>query len=363
MLFKKRYQTVTGSPGISNFWANAFGIYILGEALYQVIYYLNTFFSNCDNCLLPPFHYVAMCLLNICSTALVWSILYRLTGRKLMYTLTLNVGIFLVHQVIWFFILYGIVKAEALYWNRDVLFSGYPFKDAVYDQAYHTWYDSAKYLMKVVIFYSLKYYEDYKSSEKKKEELLLMNKQLQLGLLKQQVNPHFYFNTLNNLYGLARNGSPMLYPAVRQLSAIMQYVLNECNNEMVLLQKEIIFLKSYIALEKLRYEKETVIELQVEGDAGNNKIPSLLLIQFIENAFKHGMKEKTEKSWMKACLTIKDKLLSFVLQNSCHYSILPEGIGLGSSRRRLDLLYKNRYRLLTGVSGDVFTVNLQIQLT
>lgn len=113
----------------------------------------------------------------------------------------------------------------------------------------------------------------------------------------------------------------------------------------------------------MRYEKDTIIEFEVSGNTEGKRIPSLLLIQFVENAFKHGMKEKTEKNWMKVLLSVKENILIFHLQNSCYSNSLPEGIGLSSSRRRLELLYKNQYSLDTGVSGNVFSVNLSIQLS
>jgi two-component system, LytTR family, sensor kinase len=347
----------------SSFWKKAFRIYILAEVAYWVIYYFTFYFHDCKSCLSPPIHYVSLCILSIFSTAFVWSLLYRFSSRSIAATILFNIFLFIIHQVLWFFLFYGLVKTEALLLNRTIEFSGDKFMDAVNTQAYNTWYDTGKYVIKVAVFYSLKYYDDFKRAKKKKTELLLLNMDLQLNLLKQQINPHFYFNTLNNLYGLARNNSEKLYSAFNQLSAIMHYVLKECNDELVSLEKEVTFLKSYIALEKMRYEKNTVIEFEVSGNAGGKKIPSLLLIQFVENAFKHGMKEKTEENWMKVRMSIKENMLTFVLQNSCYSNSLPEGIGLSSSRRRLELLYKERHSLVIGSLANVFTVDLVIELT
>ena len=184
-----------------------------------------------------------------------------------------------------------------------------------------------------------------------------------MNLLKQQLSPHFYFNTLNNLYGLARGNNERLPVALQQLQNIMQYVIVECNEPKVALQKEIDFLQSYIALEKLRYEKNTTIDMRVEGTANGYSIIPLLLIQFVENAFKHGMKEKSEENWMQVMMLVNKDQLTFKVDNSFYTAVATEGIGLASVRHRLNLQYEGKYDLHFAHDADRFSITLKLNLS
>jgi two-component system, LytTR family, sensor kinase len=344
------------------FWKKAILVYCLSEIVYWIIYYISFYLQECDNCLLPVSHYISLCLLNILSTYLVWQALYRFSGNKIATNILLNILLFIFHQAGWFFIIYDLSKAESAVWNRKIGYSDNSLGFAAGQQIVGIWFDTAKYLIKVIVFYCLKSFVDFKRAERQKVKLILLNKDLQLNLLKQQLNPHFYFNTMNNLYGLSRKASPKLYPAFNQLSGIMQYVLKECTAEKVALEKEINFLRNYVELEKLRYETDTVIAFEVQGELCGKKIASLLLIQFVENAFKHGMKEKTAHNWMKVFLSVNETVLHFILENSCYSDSIQEGFGLSSSRKRLELLYKDRHHLETGIKNNIFIVNLTIEL-
>jgi LytS/YehU family sensor histidine kinase len=143
----------------------------------------------------------------------------------------------------------------------------------------------------------------------------------------------------------------------------MHYVIVECNQPKVPLQKEIDFLQSYIALEKLRYEEDTVIDMQVEGRANGHSILPLMLIQFVENAFKHGMKEKSEKNWMKVKLYIHSREILFYVDNSYYEVVTAEGIGLSSVKHRLDLQYEGRYTMQMEKTEGQFSVRLQLDLS
>jgi LytS/YehU family sensor histidine kinase len=186
---------------------------------------------------------------------------------------------------------------------------------------------------------------------------------MQLNLLKQQLSPHFYFNTLNNLYGLARGNSVKLSDALDQLSNIMRYVIVDCNQPKVLLGQEIRFLQSYIALEKLRYEQNTVIEMKVEGQANGQMIMPLLLIQFVENAFKHGMKEKSEQNWMKVNVVVAKEELLFTVDNSYYETAVSTGIGIDSVKHILNLQYEGKYDMKMLHEGNRFSVILKLKLT
>ena len=208
----------------------------------------------------------------------------------------------------------------------------------------------------------LKFYAGYRQAAQQRLQLAVINKDMQLNLLKQQLSPHFYFNTLNNLYGLSRSNSPQLSSALYQLSNIMQYVIVDCNQPKVLLQQEINFLESYIELEKLRYEKDTVIEMNVSGNTGNQAIIPLLLIQFVENAFKHGMKEKSDRSWMKVNLDVNENELLFSVENSFYGHLPSQGIGISSVKHILNLQYEDRHAIQMKHEGNIFSVTLKLNL-
>lgn len=206
------------------------------------------------------------------------------------------------------------------------------------------------------------FYHQFRTSAKQRMQLAIVNKEMQLNLLKQQLSPHFYFNTLNNLYGLARSNNKSLCPALSQLANIMQYVLVDCNNASVLLEQEIEFLYSYMELEKLRYEKNTVIDLNVQGKVNGQRILPMMLIQFVENAFKHGMKEKSDNNWMKVNMQVQDKELLFTVENSLYDAAESGGIGIASVKNILNLQYSGKHYMHIQHEQNRYSVNLKLNL-
>jgi LytS/YehU family sensor histidine kinase len=232
------------------------------------------------------------------------------------------------------------------------------FTSVVYD----SWTEIGKYVVKLSAFYMLKFYTEYQRAGEQRIQLAVINKEMQLNLLKQQLSPHFYFNTLNNLYGLSRSNSPQLSVALSQLSNIMQYVIVDCNKPKVLLRQEINFLQSYIELEKLRYEKNTIIDMSITGNVNSQTILPLLLIQFVENAFKHGMKEKSDRSWMRVSMNIDDNELIFTVENSFYDVTVSHGIGINSVKHILNLQYEGKYDIQMMHKDNSFSVTLKLNL-
>jgi LytS/YehU family sensor histidine kinase len=173
--------------------------------------------------------------------------------------------------------------------------------------------------------------------ERKKTELLH---------LKSQVNPHFFFNTLNNLYGLIKTDPEKASALVLKLSDMMRYSIYEAQNERVTLEKEVEYLNNYIELHKMRYHKEIAIDFQVDIKEGYMVMP-LLFIILLENAFKHGVENLREKAFVQLVLTTSDNEIHFEIKNNFDDSIVPEGtgIGLNNLKRRLELAYENNYQL------------------
>jgi len=302
--------------------------------------------------------YTFQWLLNLVLTGLVWYILNNFYGKNRFVFVGLNILVFLLHYAGWIWLNYA-----AQQFGPDWLTHGIYKPNSLKELIYFSWFDISKYVLKVAAFYVMKFYYEYRRSEQQRIQLAVINKDLQLNLLKQQLSPHFYFNTLNNLYGLARSNNVKLSTALQQLSNIMHYVIVECNQPRVTLQKEIDFLQSYIALEKLRYEKNTVIDMQVEGKINGQTILPLMLIQFVENAFKHGMKEKSEKNWMKVKLQVQNSDLHFSVDNSYYSQPSVDGIGLSSVRHHLNLQYEGKYDMRMETTEGKFSVTLQLNLS
>jgi two-component system, LytTR family, sensor kinase len=188
----------------------------------------------------------------------------------------------------------------------------------------------------------------------------------ELSFLKAQINPHFLFNTLNNIYSLAADKSDLTAPAVMKLSSIMRYVLSEAKHDAVPLEKEIKFIADYIELQKMRTTSKTSVCFTVEGDASGKQISPLLFLPFVENAFKYGVSTR-ELSPIHILLEMNENEVHFKIKNNKHphSSLKPSentGIGIQNSRRRLELLYQDRYTFEMADDPSTYTVNLNIQV-
>ena len=338
------------------YWLRVFIVYALVELFITAIQYSTTK-AQCRPCVLPPAYYVFNWLQHITFTAVLWYCMNRVYFFRLWKAVAANVALFVLYYFAWITILYllFLVRIPWLVWEQI------PYRPYSWF-VYGSWADVGKYVLKCSAFYVLKFYFEYKKAERQRIQLAVINKDMQLNLLKQQLSPHFYFNTLNNLYGLARSNSAKLETALAQLQNIMQYVIVDCNRQQVLLRNEIGFLQSYIALEKLRYEQNTVIEMQVTGTATTQTIVPLLLVQFVENAFKHGMKEKLEHNWMRVQLHINNDELLFHVENSSSGATNPGGIGISSVQHILALQYEHRHELVMQPGNHSFSVTLKLNV-
>lgn len=306
----------------------------------------------------PLSFYILQLLAAIIMTALIWTALRVLSAAQLWRTIAGNIAVFFAYYFSWtgcLYLLYNYGPGGPSASNV----THRSFRDIVY----WSWFDIARYVVIVAAYYVLQFYFRYRKAEKERILLSVINKDMQLNLLKQQLSPHFYFNTLNNLYGLSRANDARLPAALAQLSSIMQYVISDCNKTKVMLSQEINFLQSYIELERLRYEEDTPIEMKVSGKANGQAILPLILIQFVENAFKHGMKEKSERSWLKVKVDVKDKNLEFRVENSFYGDTDSQGIGIRSVKHILDLQYKEKHKLEMNHGDNSFSVTLKLNLS
>lgn len=213
----------------------------------------------------------------------------------------------------------------------------------------------------------LRFFTEWRELEEQRE--ILKNEKLtaELKFLKNQINPHFLFNTLNNLYALAYSQSPQTTEVISKLSQMMRYMVYDSNHDQVPLEKEIEYMRNYIALEKLRLNKEIPIDFEVKGDVGNKKIVPLLLIPFLENAFKHGVANNNNDTWVKAVLNGDRNHVSLTVSNSKlqlngSAASSDHGIGLENVRKRLELNYPGKHHLNITDQESRYTATLDLQL-
>jgi hypothetical protein len=191
----------------------------------------------------------------------------------------------------------------------------------------------------------------------------------ELKFLKAQVHPHFLFNTLNNLYALTLVQSEKAPEVVLKLSGLLSYMLYECNDTFVLISKEIKLINDYIELERIRYGSHLQLEFLVSGETAAKKIAPLLLLPFVENAFKHGVSQIRENGYVWIQLEILENQLDFRVRNSRPQiaendrSGYTEGIGLKTVSRRLQLMYPDEYQMNVESLQDSFQIQLRINLT
>ena len=202
--------------------------------------------------------------------------------------------------------------------------------------------------------------EDQNIEEQKK-----IHVQTELSFLKQQIGPHFFLNTLNNIHALIDISTEEAKEAIIKLSQLMGYMLYESQTEKIPVQKEMEFVRSYVELMKIRFTEDVDIELNIPDKLPSVSIPPLLTISFIENAFKHGISYE-DPSYVHINFSFTDEKMFFEVKNPIHFKHLKSnnsGIGIINSRNRLDLIYDDKYELLIDqLNGKTYSVKLNIPL-
>jgi len=195
-------------------------------------------------------------------------------------------------------------------------------------------------------------------------------KQNELRHLKAQLNPHFLFNTLNNLYGLSVAESKQLPALMLKLSDLLRYSLYDTNAHYVALQKEIDYISNYLELERIRLSGDAAISFDIGGDTEGQYIAPLLMIVLVENAFKHFSAAKGEKAFIRIELFVKEGKMHLDVVNSIDPAFVParssrrgSGLGLENVHQRLNLLYPGQYHLTINKDRDIFASRLTIELT
>ena len=191
------------------------------------------------------------------------------------------------------------------------------------------------------------------------------NLALELDFLRSQLNPHFLFNSLNNIYSMVEETNQEAGDMILKLADLMRYLLYESNSERVHLSKEVLFLEDYIALEKIRHSNASRISLELQGSFDFYTVPPFLLVPFVENAFKHGL-DTIEDGWVKIKILIDGSRLNFEVVNSKPQRQSPSakkgGIGLVNIKKRLDIYYPNQHQLKIEDSESTYKIYLCLTL-
>lgn len=218
--------------------------------------------------------------------------------------------------------------------------------------------------------FAYRFIKDWFVNAQVRKQLVSEKLTMELALLKAQVNPHFLFNTLNNVYALAlAERAETTADSLEKLGALMRYSLHDAQADFILLSNELDYLEQYADLQKLRTtpDRMTVaMRLDVAG-IGHQKIAPMILIPFVENAFKYGM-STTEVSQIAIDVTYAARVLSLRIQNTIHSQRvntsdgMPGGLGLTNVQERLRLIYPGRHRLVHGAAEDTYRVELDVTL-
>ncbi len=217
----------------------------------------------------------------------------------------------------------------------------------------------------VVLFGMVRHFYLYNLLRQSEQRLRMEKQEAELNFLKSQTNPHFLFNTLNNIYSLARDKSDRAPESILRLSKILRYMLYETSGAVIPVENELKIIDDYLALETLRYDDSLRINFRYDVDDMKQSLPPLLLIPLVENAFKHGVSETRHRPFVDIHLVMKNRQLTFVVRNSADGSrgndTVKENIGLSNVRRRLELLY-SEYHLSAQQEPEQFTATLSVNL-
>lgn len=220
-----------------------------------------------------------------------------------------------------------------------------------------------------ILFLIFKMIKDRYQQENRLNELEKEKSNAELNFLKAQMNPHFLFNTLNNIYALAKQQSPETPEMILKLSELLDYTIYECNEHTVPVNKEWQLIENYVDLHAVRNSNQLMISIDQQIDDDQTPIAPLILISIVENAFKHSIPQGQELAHISISLKVVQQVLTFKVFNTKSAAQakikLPrkKGIGVANVKKQLALLYPNRHTYLVEILADSYTVNLTINLS
>jgi hypothetical protein len=217
-----------------------------------------------------------------------------------------------------------------------------------------------------VLFLVIRMLKLYYKKMEEKEVLIRETANAESQLLKARVHPHFLFNTLNNIYSYSYDRPADAVGLAESLSGTMRYMIRDCEASLVPLEKELKMIEDYIQLEKVRYGNRLSVTISIDGDRTGKMVAPLLMIPFVENAFKHGASQMMEGSWIKLRIFIRDTVLQMDVSNNKPFRPMLQnekgGIGLSTVRKRLELLYPGSHLLTIDPTPEMFRTLVQVPL-
>jgi two-component system, LytTR family, sensor kinase len=236
-----------------------------------------------------------------------------------------------------------------------------------YPNIYHAVEDQMAYNMAAIFFFGIcRHVYMYVQLIRSTQKLRIEKQEAELNYLKSQTNPHFLFNTLNNIYALAKDKSDLAPESIMRLSKILRFMLYETSGKYIAVEDELKIISDYIELERLRYDESLKVNFNYDVEDMKQSLPPLLLIPLVENAFKHGASESRGRPYIDVHLNVKNRQLFLVVINSDESpgsdATIKENIGLSNLRRQLELLYTD-YSLEVHKNAREFNATLKINLS
>jgi two-component system LytT family sensor kinase len=278
--------------------------------------------------------------------------------RYIIYNILLGIVFLWVHLLLWS---YGLYAWRLLGMQLHIYTSLVAFKSLDEALEIQMGYSASS----IFFFGIIRHIYRYIKLKQAEQQLRIEKQAAELNYLRSQTNPHFLFNTLNNIYSLTRDKSDLAPESILRLSKILRFMLYEAGGDYISIEQELKIVTDYIELEKLRYDESLRINFNHDIENMKQAIPPLLLIPLVENAFKHGVSETRGNPFVDIHLSIRNRQLTFVVKNSTE--TLPEertvkdNIGLSNLRRQLELLY-TEYNLSVQPGDSAFTAVLKINL-
>jgi two-component system, LytTR family, sensor kinase len=289
----------------------------------------------------------------------------RLKRKYILYNILLAIVILWVHIILYS---YGLYAWKYLGIRLHIYTALKTFTSEEHEVTYGFGYSVGS----VFFFGIAKHIYDYIKLKQTTQQLRIEKQAAELNYLRSQTNPHFLFNTLNNIYSLSRDKSDLAPESILRLSKILRFMLYETGGEYIAIEQELKIMSDYIALEKLRYDESLRINFNYDVEDMKQALPPLLLIPLVENAFKHGVSETRDQPFVDIHLSVKQRRLTFFVKNSTEefseerslpagQAGMKENIGLSNLRRQLELLYTD-FKLTIQQGRSVFIATLTINL-
>jgi len=290
--------------------------------------------------------YINYRLLEYTLPGVSWKRFFESFGYLLLYGFAYSIGLFLWRALGVTLHIYTVLNDTVSIQNRIGTLTGYSVGS-------------------VLFFGIVRHIYNYVRLKQSTQQLRIASQQAELNYLKSQTNPHFLFNTLNNIYALARDKSDLAPESILRLSKILRYMLYETSAPYTAIEQDLKIIDDYIELEKLRYDESLHVNFNYDLEDRKQGLPPLLLIPLVENAFKHGVSETRDRPFVNIHLSVKDRMLVFTVENSTGEAAgsdtVKENIGLSNLRRQLELLYTD-YSLDLKPADFRFTAVLKINL-